>query len=184
MGAKEDIVLAKRIAEKDQVAINEYVRSYQKFVYAVIFRFLKDEFQTEDATQEVLLRSIRKISSYKGNSTLKTWLYTIASNQAKNILRKNKLRSFFSISDDESYLQLESKGLDPHQEYSNTELAMKIQAALDSLPEKQRETFVLRYYEDLPYEEISQLLGTSVGGLKANYFHATKKMAELLKDEV
>jgi RNA polymerase sigma-70 factor (ECF subfamily) len=171
------------IKENDQRVITQFMRQYQKFVYSVAMRYLKDTMEADDAAQEVFIKAIDKIGKFRGDSSLKTWLYTVTANHSRNILRKKKVRNFFSLSDDDSFIQIESKEKDPHKEMVNTELAGKIEKALDSLPEKQRETFMLRYYEDMPYEEISKVLGTSVGGLKANYYHATKKMAEFLKKE-
>lgn len=179
----DDKELIEGIKDGNERVINQFMRQYQKFVYSVALRYLRDPMEADDAAQEVFIKAIDKIGKFRGDSSLKTWLYTVTANHSRNILRKKKLRSFFSINDDESFIQIESREKDPHREMVNEELAEKISKALDSLPEKQRETFMLRYYEDMPYEEISKVLGTSVGGLKANYYHATKKMAEFLKDE-
>lgn len=175
--------LVEGVIVRDQRATNNFVRQYQKFVYAIAFRYLKDSFEADDAAQEVLVKAIEKMGKFRGEASLKTWLYTITSNHVRNLLRKKKLKTFFSIGDDQSFIQLESREKDPHNKMVNTQLAIKIQEALDSLPEKQRETFILRYYDEMSYEEISKILGTSIGGLKANYYHATKKMAQFLKDQ-
>lgn len=177
-----DKELIEGIKSNDRRVITQFMRQYQQFVYSVALRYLSDKFEADDATQEVFIKAIQKIDRFRGDASLKTWLYTVTANHSKNILRKRKIRRMFSLSDHDSFIQIESKNKNPHQELTNTELGERIKTALDRLPEKQRETFMLRYYDDMPYEEISKVLGTSVGGLKANYYHATKKMAELLKD--
>lgn len=172
------------VDNKSDLAANAFVRKYQKFVYATAFRYLKNESDADDATQEAFIKALNNLHKFRKDSAVSTWLYRIVSNICKNIIRKRKVMSIFSYSDEtEEFYDLASSELSPEQELENLEFQNKFLKALDSLPAKQRETFALRYYEELPYEEISKMLGTTVGGLKANYYQAVKKLGKMLKDE-
>lgn len=158
------------------------VKTYKNFVYLIAYRYLKNHDDAEDITQEVFIKALEKLKSFRLESTIKTWLYRITVNYSKNFLRKKALYSFFSIDkaneDDEGFDipdSTESTGI----EYK--ELEEKFLQTVANLPEKQREVFSLRYFDKLSFNEISELLGTSVGGLKANYFHAIRKIADEMK---
>lgn len=165
------------IEKKSESAATEIVRKYQKFVYLTVLRIVENSEDAKDITQEVFVKALESLAKFRGESSLKTWLYRIAVNMATNTLRKRKVRTFFSISKDDSYEELPSEGPNPEEEFTNTELEKRFLKALSKLPNKQRETFALRYFEEMPYNEISELLGVSVGALKANYFHAVNKIA-------
>jgi RNA polymerase sigma-70 factor, ECF subfamily len=161
-------------------AANEFVRKYQKFVYATALRYLKNSDDAYDASQEVFIKALKSIGGFRGESSLSTWLYRITMNICFGMKRKEKLRQFVGLDD---VAETESSyGFTPDQEAENNDFHARFDALLAQLPEKQRQTFVLRYFDELSYEEISQMLGTSVGGLKANYFHASKKLAHLLQN--
>lgn len=164
----------------DSVA-TAFVRQYQKFVFALAYRQLQDYDDADDATQETFIRALKSISNFKGDSSLQTWLYRITVNVCHTARRKKKLRSFFSFGNEE-FEKEQSNAMLPDQQVENTEFTTQFFQLLEQLPDKQRETFCLRYFDELSYEEISEMLGTSIGGLKANYFQATKKLAILLKE--
>lgn len=162
-------------------AANAFIRKYQKFVFSTALRYLKNSTDADDATQEVFIKALRNLKSFRKESSVNTWLYRITSNVCKNVLRKRKVMSIFSYSDETTdFYDIKSDIISADKQIENKELETSFLKALDTLPKKQRETFALRYFEELPYEEISQILGTSVGGLKSNYFQATKKLAKLL----
>lgn len=164
-------------------AANAFIRKYQKFVFSTAFRYLKDHEDAEDISQEIFIKALRGLKGYKGNSSLSTWLYRITKNTCLNFIRKKKLKTFVSYSNDgEEFYDLASKDINAQQQMESDEFKNEFLKAMNSLPEKQRETFALRYYEELSYEEMSEMLGTSVGGLKANCFQAVKKLSSLLKD--
>lgn len=165
---------------KSERAANALMRKYGSFVYFTAYRFVQNEQDAQDISQDVFIKVLSKLGTFKGESNLKTWLYSITANHCKNALRKKKLMTFLRISNELSFdiedkhqtnpaIKLEQK---EHNELLLQELAL--------LPEKQREVFSLRYFDDLPYQEISNMLKTSVGGLKANYFHAVKKLSAKL----
>ncbi|MBS1536137.1 MAG: RNA polymerase sigma factor [Bacteroidetes bacterium] len=177
----------------DQEIINEYcsgdsnraatlfVRKHQKFVYSVALRYLRSHDDADDAAQEVFIRALKNLRSFRGESSVQTWLYRITINICSSIVRKRKFISFFTR-DDGSEIELISDTISPQQHFENKDFEKHFEQMLLQLPEKQRETFALRYFDELTYEEISLMLGTSVGGLKANYFQAVQKLAKLLKN--
>ena len=165
------------------IAVSAFVRQYQRFVYSVALRQLSnDHDDAEDAAQEVFIRAVRSLESFKGESSLQTWLYRITVNVCHSMRRRNKLRSWFvRTEDDAEPVEIIDSAPTPEQSLLNSQFHAAFSQMLQQLPEKQRETFCLRYFDELSYEEISELLGTSVGGLKANYFHAVQKLGHLLQ---
>lgn len=171
------------IINKSNIAANNFVRKYQSLVFQVAFRYLQNKQDAEDISQEVFIKALFNLSKFKRNSALSTWLYRITVNHCKNYLLKKKVRNIFSYSNDiEEFYDIPNNELNAQDKMESDEFKNKFHIALNSLPEKQRETFALRYFEELPYEEISKLLGTSVGGLKANYFQAVKKLGAYLNE--
>ncbi|ROL59027.1 sigma-70 family RNA polymerase sigma factor [Bacteroidetes/Chlorobi group bacterium MS-B_bin-24] len=162
-------------------ATNEFVRRYKNFIYLVAYRYVRNYDDAEDITQEVFIDALRKLKDFRQESSLKTWLYRITVNKAKNLLRRRNLISFISFSRPEEDNDLDFPDHTQSNKLENKELEEKFLEVLASLPEKQREVFSLRYFEDLSFNEISEMLGTSVGGLKANYFHAVRKIASEMK---
>lgn len=161
-------------------AATSFVRKYQSFVYATAIRFINDPDDASDAAQETFIKALRNLKNFKGSSSLKTWLYRITVNVCSNMRRKKKFYSYFSAEDDEMINNIAGYDRDPEQRFVDNELYTGFLRALATLPEKQRETFALRYFEDMTYEEISQMLGTTVGGLKANYYQAVKKLTKFM----
>jgi RNA polymerase sigma factor (sigma-70 family) len=179
----DDAILSalRATTESNSAAANEFVRKYQKFVYATALRYLKSSDDAYDATQEVFIKALKSIRNFRGDSSVSTWLYRITINVCSGMKRKEKLRQFVGVEDIEEITP--DYQATPAQKTEDRDFEARFEALLAQLPEKQRETFMLRYFDELSYEEISKLLGTSVGGLKANYFQAVKKLAHLLKEE-
>lgn len=161
-------------------AFNEMVKKYQQKVYWMVRKMVIDHDDSNDVTQEVFIKAWNGIDSFRGESQLYTWLYRIASNEAINFLNKKKRRLQVSLEDMERELEdkLESDPL-----VGGDEIQLKLQKALLKLPEKQKLVFNLKYFEELPYEEISEITGTSVGALKASYHWAVKKIEDYLNGE-
>ncbi len=167
-------------------AINQFVRTYQSFIIHTALRFLKNYDDADDVAQEVFIKALNSLPKFKRQSSLKTWLYKITVNMCQNELRKKKFVSIFSFgknndNNEDDYFDVSSNEPIPDSVLEFKETEAIFVKAYNKLPEKQRETFILRYFEEMPYDEISKLLGTSVGGLKANYFQAIKKITEELK---
>ncbi len=170
---------------KSDRAATAFVRKYRTFVYSTALRYLKNGDDADDAAQEVFIKALKNLKNFRGNSTLKTWLYRITINVCSNIERKKKVKHLFRFGDDqEDYLNITAEDPMPDEKMEDSEFEENFMRILSGLPDKQRETFALRYFEEMSYEEISDMLGTSVGGLKANYYQAVKKLAEYLKKEM
>lgn len=171
------------IENGSKAAANEIVRKYQSFVFATSLRYLKSRQDAEDVSQEIFLKALKSLKKFRGDSSFKSWLYRITVNMSINATQKKKFFSFLAKDDDFDRFESNKDYMTPEQNLENKELNEKFQEAIELLPEKQRETFMLRYVDNVPYEEISVMLGTSVGGLKANYYHAVRKIADHLKNE-
>ncbi|NQW29405.1 MAG: RNA polymerase sigma factor [Ignavibacteria bacterium] len=167
---------------EEERALNEFVRTHQRFVYSVAYRYLQQKENAQDASQEVFLRAIKAIRGFKGESTLQTWLYRITMNVCNSMVRKGKGRFFVPVGEGESEMNIPWQGASPLQDVVNADFNSIFQSILLTLPAKQRETFCLRYFDELSYEEISEMVNTSVGALKANYHWAVKKIAVALKE--
>ena len=157
---------------------NEMVRRYHSRIYWVARRMVKSHEDADDIAQEVFVRAHTALKDFRGEANIYTWLYRIAVNLSINHLRKQKVRKLVDITE---YLGFLSKDAEQDKEMIHDENVSLIQQAIETLPEKQRAVFIMRYYDELPYEQISAILGTSVGGLKANFHHAVKKIAAFVK---
>jgi len=169
------------ITTRSEKSLNNIIKTYKKFVYATALRYIENYDDADDITQEVFIKVYNNLDKFKGNSSFKTWLYRITVNLSINFLRKKKIFRFFSLDNKEINENFQIDFSTPDKVLEDKEFNTKFLSIIAKLPEKQRETFALRYYEEMPYEEISKLLGTSVGGLKANYHQAVKKITNMLK---
>lgn len=160
---------------------NMLVRTYQQRVYWHVRKMVVDHDDADDLTQEVFIKIHRHIDTFREDSQLFTWIYRIATNECLTFLDKKKRRFFLPIGDVEG--ELNSK-LDSSSYVTGDEIQRKLQKALLKLPDKQRVVFNMKYFEDLSYEQMSAVTGTSVGALKASYHHATKKIEEYLTQEI
>lgn len=183
MDRPDDKQLIHDFQHGDERAFDHLVMRYQERVYWTIRRLVSDHDDANDITQNVFIKAYEALPSFKGDSAIFTWLYRIAVNLALNELRRRKIRKTFSL-DAEPFEPAVSADESPAEKLLANERRDAIRRAVERLPEKQKKVFVLRYYEELPYEEISKMLRTSVGGLKANYFHAVQKIGEALRHDL
>lgn len=177
----DDKVLIDRFLEGDESAFNLLFEKYKRKIYLIAYRLLGNHEDANDITQETLIKIYKELKNFRNESSLYTWIYRITINLSLNLLKKKKLRSFFDFEEVDEWLFKDDRQ-SPELSFRENELSNKIQEALKKLPEKQRTVFTLRYYDELSYEEISEILGTSVGALKANYFHAVNKLQKELKN--
>lgn len=154
------------------------IDQYQRRVYGIIRKMLIVHEDADDVVQNTFIKVFKNIDKFNGQSSLFTWLYRIAVNESLNFLESKKKRFFFPLTD---HTEIMESYLDKSPLIDGDEIQTFLQKAILKLPEKQRLIFNLRYYEDLTYEEISQITDTSVGALKANYHHAVKKIEEQIK---
>ena len=158
---------------------NILMEMYKEKVYWIIRRMVIDHDESNDIAQEVFVKVWENISKFKGDSKLYTWIFRIATNEALTYLRKKKRRFFIPIIDVENEL---ASSLESDAYYSGDEIQMRLQKAILSLPEKQRLVFNMKYFEEMKYKDMSEVLDISVGGLKAQYHHAVKKIENFLKE--
>ena len=179
MNSSDELKLIQEFKNGNEQAFNQLVLRYQEKIYWIVRRMIPDHDDADDITQNVFVKAYRSLKTFKGESSFYTWVYRIAINLSLNEIRRKKLRKTFSLEEEE--IQVHSSDAQPLEQMEREEQRRLIQEAIELLPEKQKKVFVLRYYEELPYEEIAKILHTSVGGLKANYFHAVKKIGEYVK---
>lgn len=163
----------------DRRAFNELVRGNQQRVYRVVRRIVQDPDDAMDITQDVFVRAYQGLDGFRGGSKIFTWLYRIAVNLSINHVKSGRVRRFFRFDREDGEYVDHTPGI--HEGLEREEIRRSVERAIAALPAKQRAVFVLRYYEELPYEDIAGMLGTSVGGLKANYHHAMKKIEEKVR---
>src|SRR6185436_19982161 len=162
--------------EKAYTAI---IRKYQERWYWHIRRMVVDHDDANDVLQNVMFRVWNGLENFREDSQLYTWLYRVATNECLTFLEQQKKRASVSLSDVESGLENKIKA---DQNFDGNKLEWKLQLGIQQLPEKQRIVFQLRYYDEMPYEEMSRVLETSEGALKASYHHAVKKIEEYIKN--
>ncbi len=150
---------------------------YQADIYFGVRRIVVAHEDANDITQNVLIKIWRYLSNFRGDSSLKTWISKICVNEALTFIeKKKKLLNLY----DEDYVDYSLNSVAEEKYYSSDKIQQLLQEAILRLPEKQRIVFMMRYYDELPYEEISKILDTSVGALKASYHFAAKKIEEFL----
>lgn len=174
-----DLELVERFQKGDEAAFNELVHRYKDKVYWTARRFLRDHDEADEVVQQSFLKAYKGLKTFRSDSGVFTWLYRITVNTALNVLRKQRAREFLGIDELTSESGPESDR--PDEQYERREEKALVEEAIRRLPEKQRAVFVLRFYDQLSYEEIAEILNTSVGGLKANFFHAMRKIEEYVK---
>lgn len=159
-------------------AFSKLVRTNQQQLYYSIRRIVVLHEDTDDVLQNTFIKAWQGIDNFRGESSLSTWLYRIAMHEALDHLERKKHHNGLSIDDDQQNAaramaaQLES---DPYFDGDETEI--QLQEAIAQLPNKQRLVFNMKYFDDMKYEDMSAVLGTSVGALKASYHHAVQKIA-------
>lgn len=156
-----------------QTAFRSIIQKYQKRIYWHIRKMVIDHDDADDLTQDTFIKAWAALENFRNDSGLFTWLYRIATNETLSFLRKKKTRNQVSLDDEELDL---SPVLKASTYFDGDKLQMKLQLAILTLPEKQRLVFNMKYFDNLKYEEMAQILETSVGALKANYHHAVKKI--------
>ncbi len=174
-------ILAEYRQGSREAALTAFVRKHQRFVMSVALRHAISRQDAEDAAQEVFVKASQKLGDFNGNSTLQTWLYRITVNVCTSIHRKRRFVTFFGFGEAEAEMDVASPERMPSYQTEHNEFDTYIKQVLSGLPPKQRETFCMRHYDELSYEEISAITGTSEGALKANYHWAVKKIAEALR---
>lgn len=152
--------------------------AYQSRLYWHIRRLIVDHDLAQDVLQDTFIKAYQNFHQFKQDSQLYTWLYRIATNESLQQINKMKK---MQKSDQDAEYHMQNLVAD-NSESNGDEIQILLQKAIQSLPEKQRLVFTMRYYDDLPYEELSKILDMSVGTLKTNYHYAKQKIEEYIKE--
>jgi len=166
--------------ETRHYAFNLLVRKYQERVYWHVRKMIIDHDDADDLVQEVFLKVWKNLKNFRGDSSLFTWIYRIATNDCLQLLNKKRKRFFIPLHDLNAEL---AEKLTSSDYIDGDEIQLKLQRALLTLPDKQRLVFNMKYFDELSYEEISAVTNTSIGALKASFHHAVKKIENFLKGD-
>lgn len=177
--ASSDEELISSFLNGDKTAFNFIVRKYQKKVYLITRKMVLDHDDADDITQEVFLKIYRSLGDFRGDSKFFTYIYKIAVNFSLNHLNRNKKILSRKSDIDNAFISSDDKIAD--ELMISKDRTRLIEEAIETLPAQQRAVFNMRYYDNLSYEDISNILNKSVGGMKANYFHAIKRLEKFLK---
>ena len=184
----EEILALYRSGERER-AFNELVGSFSERLYWHVRGLVGSHEDTDDLLQDIFVKIWSALASFRGDAQLFTWVYRIATNEALNFLRKRNLRLALGLEargtggsqdpDADALTEAERQpDMDPY--FNGNEAQRLLSVAVSKLPPKQRAVFNLRYFEEMPYEEMSEVLGTSTGALKASYHFAYEKVKDFL----
>ena len=175
---EEEIIEQLHDPKRCQAAFGKVIEQYSQGLYWQIRRMVFNHDDANDILQNTFLKAWSNIDNFRGNAKLSTWLYKIAINESITFINKERARNEASIDDDSFLLN----NIESDQYFDGDEAQVKLQRAINSLPEKQRLVFNMRYYDEMKYEDMSEILGTSVGALKASYHHALKKIESFFEE--
>lgn len=169
-----------RNLETRNEAFNDIVNQYSKQLYYHIRRMVIDHEDANDLVQDSFVKAYTNLEKFRFDASIYTWLYRIATNTCLNFLdRKKRMFTFSALSLEDTL----ADKIEAHSYFDGDELQKSLQKAILKLPTKQRLVFNMKYYDDLKYSEISEILKTSEGGLKASYHHAVKKIEKYINED-
>ena len=163
---------------RHEQAFNQIVENYTERLYWHVRRFICSHEDSNDLLQDIFIKIWAALPSFRGDAQLFTWIYRIATNEVLNHLRKERFKALISFDTESSFLE---RKIDDDPYFNGDTMQRELHKAIQRLPQKQRIVFNLRYFEEMKYEEISEITGTSVGALKASYHHAYGKIKDELK---
>lgn len=178
MPAITDAEIVEALKHNGEKGFRLLMTKYKEQVYWHIRRLVVVHDDAQDAAQETFIRVFKSIGQYRGEASLGTWIYRIATNEALRMLNQQRIKQALSL--DDVAVEAIQLSADNYVDYTDLE-AIKLQRAIHSLPTKQQLAFNLRYYDELPYEDIAQITGTSVGSVKANYHIAKEKVIKYMQ---
>lgn len=174
-------IIALYCSGSHEQAFNQIVANYTERIYWHIRRFLCCHEDANDLLQDIFIKIWAALPSFRGDAQLFTWIYRIATNEVLNHLRKQRFRAMISLDSESSYLE---KKIDDDPYFDGNAMQRELHKAIQRLPQKQRIVFTLRYFDEMKYEDISEITGTSVGALKASYHHAYGKIRDELQKKL
>ena len=167
-----DIIALQKKGEYE-LAFNAIVDTYSERLYWHLRKFIFSHDDTDDLLQEVFIKIWRALPLFRGDSQIFTWVYRIATNEALNFLNRKKSKTLLDVEVADAIV---SEKMDDDPYFNGTAMQRELYKAVQTLPEKQKVVFNLRYYDEMKYEDMSRITGTSVGALKASYHHAYNKI--------
>ncbi|MEO6191234.1 MAG: RNA polymerase sigma factor [Saprospiraceae bacterium] len=167
--------------ESMDLGLRKLMEKYQEKLYWQIRRMVLNHDDADDILQNTFIKVYKSINNFEQKSSLFTWLYRIATNESLTFIEKNKKWQVDSIDPSREHPAIASLKSDEY--FDGDEISLKLEAAILTLPTKQRQVFKLRYYDEISYQDMSDILETSEGSLKASYHHAVKKIEEYLKSK-
>jgi len=170
----EEILLQFKEPASKEKAFRNLLNTYQERLYYHVRRYVHNHEDANDILQNTCIKVWNAIDNFRGESGLYTWLYRIAGNEAITFLNKNKKRNEVDIEQTTANYRSAADTID------GDEMTLKLERAIATLPDKQKQVFIMRYYDEMPYEKMAEISETSVGALKASYHHAVKKIEEIL----
>ena len=176
----EELLLLFKTKEKKEFAFSLLIKKYQERLYWHVRKMVIIHEDADDVLQNTFIKAWKGLENFEGKSKLYTWLYRIATNETITFLNKKKKKAEDSY---ESYENFLSNNLENDRYFTGDEIQTKLQKAILKLSEKQRVVFNMKYFDDLKYKEMSEILGTTVGGLKSLYHHAVKKIEEIVFEQ-
>lgn len=179
-GNDKELLLQFHQVDTKERAFTAIIKKYQEKLYWHIRRLVVAHDDANDVLQNVFIKVWNGLASFREDSQLYTWLYRIATNESLSFLDQQKRRS--TVSMDEEGSEVLTNQIKADSNFDARKLEWKLQLAIQQLPEKQRLVFNLRYFDEMPYQEMSRILDTSEGALKASYHHAAKKIEEFIKN--
>jgi RNA polymerase sigma-70 factor (ECF subfamily) len=177
---EKELVADLKTEGKREMAFHILVKTYQERLYWHIRRMVINHDDADDILQNVYIKVWKNVDGFREDSSLFTWLFRIATNESLSFLQKNRRQSVFSSNEITEHI---SEVLEADKYFDGNDLQKKLQAAVLQLPDKQRVVFNMKYFEEMKYEEMSEILQTSVGALKASYHHAVKKIEDFFEKE-
>lgn len=165
-------------SDTQNVAFKKLIQQYQKPLYFHIRNIVLNHDDADDVLQNTFIKVFSNISNFKGESKLYSWIYRIATNESLTFIEQRARKQGIS---NEDLQQKAIQKLESDVYFEGDEIQIKLQKAIATLPDKQQLVFKMKYFEEMKYENMSEILDISVGGLKANYHHAVKKIEEYLK---
>lgn len=177
MPGDEELLEQFRRESTKEAGFTAIIKKYQEKLYWHIRRMVVDHDDANDVLQNVFIKVWNGLANFREDARLYTWLYRIATNESLSFIEQKKRKSSVSLSGMEEGL---ANTIKADKDFDASKLEWKLQLAIQQLPEKQRLVFNMRYYDEMPYNEISQVLETSEGALKASYHHAVKKIEDFI----
>ena len=178
---EKELIANLKSSDKKEMAFQILVKTYQERLFWHIRKIVMNHDDTDDILQNVYIKVWKNVDGFREDSTIFTWLFRIATNESLSFLQKQKRHTNVSMNNEISEYLAESLESDAY--FDGDEIQKKLQMAILRLPEKQRIVFNMKYFDEMKYEQISEILQTSVGALKASFHFAVKKIEEFLEED-